>query len=86
MYAKRPWFLLIFHLLIFVEIKCNPAHQSEFQRVVRATLELPKATDAELEMLDILIHGDVPLSLACVSVQILFSLSLTGNVFGLLFT
>ena len=32
-------------------------YQSEFQRVVRATLELPPATDAELEMLDILTRG-----------------------------
>ncbi len=31
--------------------------QSEFQRLVRATLELHPATDAELEMLDILTRG-----------------------------
>lgn len=41
-------------VLIGLFVGCR---QSEFQRMVRATLELPPATDAELEMLDILTRG-----------------------------
>jgi hypothetical protein len=40
----------------------------EFQRVIRATLELPPATEAELEMLDILTRGgEYQLDSLCVS-------------------
>jgi hypothetical protein len=64
--------------------------QLEFQRVIRATLELPPATDAELEMLDILTKAgggyqvdsdwntSVTLSLArtleCLSISMIFVL------------
>ena len=40
-------------------ISCAFCRQLEVQRVIRATLERPPATDAELEMLDILTRGGV---------------------------
>jgi hypothetical protein len=36
---------------------CVMHQQSEFQRMIRATLELPPATHAELEILNILTRG-----------------------------
>ncbi len=43
--------------LLLPNVYCAWCIQLEFQRVIRATLELPPATKAELEMLAILTRG-----------------------------